>query len=461
MRIFRHYIHTSFVLLGFIESLIFFVSMYAGILLSVSGDVTPVKAIETCSPCAVLFAVSLSLPMVALGLYDKEIFRDFGTIVVRMTVGFVIGLILLALTIFVLPSLRIWSGAFAMAMVFAVGGMLGAHLLFLRLVNSEVLKRRILVLGTGDQAARIEALERDGQASCFVCVGYLWVNGLAPRIKASRIISPVNSLDDFVKGNKIEEIVIAVEDRRGRLPVSTLMECKLNGTAITDYQDFYERETGRVDLENLTPRSIIFFDVPVSGQLQQVAKWVCDVALSLAFCIFMLPLITVTAVAIRLESRGPIFYRQERTGLCERPFMLLKFRSMRVDAEKDGVPKWASSNDPRITRVGAFIRRTRIDEIPQVINVLKGEMSLVGPRPERPFFVEKLSREVPLFDARFRVKPGITGWAQVKYSYTGSIEGAKQKLAYDLYYVKNHSFFLDLIIILQTVRVIFWPPGVH
>jgi sugar transferase (PEP-CTERM system associated) len=261
-----------------------------------------------------------------------------------------------------------------------------------------------------------------------------------------------------VRKLRAQEIVLATDDRRG-LPVHQLLECKLAGIRIVDYLDFCERETGRVDLDALRPSWFIFSDGFRTGPVTDFTKRSFDCAVSVVMLILVLPILLLTALAIKLESVGPILYRQERVGLHGRQFILLKFRSMRVDAERDGMPQWARKRDPRVTRVGAWIRLLRIDELPQLVNVLKGDMSFVGPRPERPLFVEQIAREVPFYLERHSVKPGVTGWAQINYPYGASIEDARQKLSYDLYYLKNRGVFLDLVVLTQTVRVILWPTG--
>jgi sugar transferase (PEP-CTERM system associated) len=228
---------------------------------------------------------------------------------------------------------------------------------------------------------------------------------------------------------------------------------------VTDFATFHERETGSVELDTLDYGWFIFSDGFPTGLIHQVTKRTFDIMVSLAFLVVFLPMLVVAAIAIRLESPGPVILRQTRVGRKGRSFVLLKFRSMRVDAEEDGVPQWAAANDSRITAVGTFIRKFRIDELPQLVNVLEGHMSFVGPRPERPYFVDQLSAEVPFYGERHRVKPGITGWAQLNYDYGASREDAEKKLEYDLYYVKNNTVFLDVVIILQTIRVILWPHG--
>jgi sugar transferase (PEP-CTERM system associated) len=254
------------------------------------------------------------------------------------------------------------------------------------------------------------------------------------------------------------EIVVAADDRRG-LPVRQLLHCKLAGIKVTDFLDFWERETRTVDLEALRPSWLFYSDGFRSGPVDEFLKRSFDVVVSLGLLFLTLPLLVITACLIRLESPGPVLYRQPRVGLQGRVFTILKFRSMRADAETDGRPRWTAEGDPRITRVGAIIRKLRIDELAQILNVLRGDMSFIGPRPERPFFVAGLAQAIPYYDERHCVRPGITGWAQINYPYGASTDDARRKLAYDLYYVKNRSIFLDLLILLQTARVIFWNHG--
>lgn len=266
-------------------------------------------------------------------------------------------------------------------------------------------------------------------------------------------------LAELAREQNVEEIVVALDDRRDSMPVRALLDCKLAGLTITDYATFWERETGKVDLEALHPSWLIFSDGFVGGRPQAIVKRVFDLMSSLVLLAATFPLLCLTAILVRLDSPGPIFYRQERVGLNGVPFPLLKFRSMANDAEKDGVPRWAEVNDTRVTGVGRVIRLTRVDEIPQIINVMRGEMSFIGPRPERPFFVDRLKDLIPYYYERHRVKPGISGWAQLNYPYGASDEDAKQKFQFDLYYIKNYSLFLDLIVLVQTARVVMWPSG--
>jgi len=237
------------------------------------------------------------------------------------------------------------------------------------------------------------------------------------------------------------------------------LHCKLAGIKVTDFLDFWERETRSVDLDALKPSWLFYSDGFRCGPVDEFLKRSFDIAVSLSLLILTLPLLVLTACLIKFESPGPVLYRQDRVGLHGRVFTILKFRSMRADAETDGRPRWAAKGDPRVTRVGAIIRKLRIDELAQILNVLRGDMSFVGPRPERPFFVAELSKALPYYAERHWVRPGITGWAQINFPYGASTEDARRKLTYDLYYLKNRSFFLDSLILLQTVRVIFWNQG--
>ena len=238
-----------------------------------------------------------------------------------------------------------------------------------------------------------------------------------------------------------------------------MLQCRIAGIHVIDYLDFIERETEAVDLNALQPGWLIFSDGFRRSLLRRVCKRSFDIVSSLSLLLFTLPLLLLAALLIVIESPGPVLYRQQRVGLGGRPFVLLKLRSMRADAEKDGAPRWAQAGDHRVTRVGRFIRRARIDELPQLWNVLLGDMSFVGPRPERPVLVDDFCQQIPFYSERHCVKPGITGWAQTNYPYGASLEDARNKLSYDLYYAKNHGLFLDLIILLQTIRVILWADG--
>ena len=315
---------------------------------------------------------------------------------------------------------------------------------------SSLSDKRLVIVGCGyvgsavaqaalAEGARVEALTRNPEKAAI-----LRAAGLANVVVADLAAS---------------EVVLALEERRNALPLKDLLRIKTAGVHVNDFSTFMERETGRVDLDTLNPSWLIFSDGFSSGRaVSSFAKRLFDIVASGLLLLLTFPLIALFAVLVKFDSRGPAFFRQQRVGLYGQPFTLLKLRSMRTDAEVDGA-KWASEDDPRVTRIGRFIRKVRIDELPQVWTVLKGQMSFVGPRPEVPAFVDDLEDKLPFYAERHMVKPGITGWAQINYPYGASIEDSRRKLEYDLYYAKNYTPFLDLLILLQTLRVIMWPEG--
>ena len=269
---------------------------------------------------------------------------------------------------------------------------------------------------------------------------------------------PVNygfdNICDLVETEEIRSVIVALDERRGVFPYKELLDCKVRGINIIDGESFYERITGKILVEKINPSWLIFSEGFVKSGISRVVKRLVGVFISTVMLIVLSPLICLIAVAIKLDSRGPALFPQERVGEYGKTFVLYKFRSMQEDAEEETGPVWATEEDCRITRVGKIIRKLRIDELPQLWNVFKGDMSFVGPRPERSFFVEKLKETIPYYNERFTVKPGVTGWAQVKYSYGASEEDALEKLKYDLYYIKNMSFLMDLVIIFHTVKIV-------
>ncbi len=397
--------------------------------------------------------------MFSVGLYTWHIATSYVDLGLRILASFLVAYLIYAAMVYAVDDLAIAPATLGTALLVAIPATFGMRLGFLRVTDKAHLKSRILVLGTGDHAARIAELERRGRASRFMIMAFLDVKECAPEVGFGRVCPLPNDLLGFARRHEVDEIVLALEDRRGRLPVEPLIEARLNGLRVTDYQTFSERAQGRVDLDALRPSWFLYSEGFRSGRPHRVLKRGFDIVVSAALLGFTLPILMATAIAIKLESRGPIFYRQERVGLGGRPFVLIKFRSMHEEAEESGSPQWAQKRDPRVTRVGAIIRKTRIDEIPQALNVLKGDMSFVGPRPERPHFVKMLASQLPYYQERHSVKPGITGWAQLNYPYGASLEDAREKLQYDLFYIKYFSIVFDLSIVLQTVRVVMWSEG--
>lgn len=457
--ILRYHLLPRMLALGVFESFIDAAAAMLGmILIYGSSYVSQMGGIEFVGQSIVFASVFLTTRF-AVGLYNWECCSELKDVVSRTICAYVCGFGLLSAIFYLFPAVHIWRSAAAVSIPLAMAITLGTRYFLDRRVKGRFFLRRVLVIGTGIQAERIEHLERRKRQREFACVAYMEFANEERRVSSSRIISQVNSLPHYVAQHDIDEIVIAMADRRGRLPLQGLIECRLGGIKIRTYQNFLEKETGRVDPDALQPDWFLYSNGFPSRGLQQTIKRILDMAASLALIMVTLPIFIATMVAIKLEGEGPVFYIQERVGLRGRPFSLIKFRSMRPDAEEKGAPQWATVSDNRVTMVGRLIRKTRIDELPQLFNVLKGDMSFVGPRPERPFFVEQLNRLIPFYNERHEVKPGITGWAQLNYPYGASEADAKEKLAYDLYYVKYYSVIRDLTIMLQTMRVILWSHG--
>jgi sugar transferase (PEP-CTERM system associated) len=313
--------------------------------------------------------------------------------------------------------------------------------------SSSLGLRRVLVLGEGAEASHV---------ACDI-------HGAKPR-RATVVgvcgVADAPSLERVVHEHRVDDIVVAVREQRGgALPMDALLACRSRGIRVLSLSDFYERTRGEVPTDSLKASWLVFGNGFVQSPARVLVKRCFDILFSSILIVLAAPVMLLAALAIRLQGPGPVIYRQEREGLGGRPFMCSKFRSMRVDAESDGVARWATKNDARVTPVGAFLRRTRIDELPQLFSVLRGHMSLVGPRPERPAFVAELKKTIPFYDLRHSVKPGLTGWAQVRYGYCATHEDSRRKHQFDLYYVKNNSLLLDLLVLVETVRVVLFREG--
>jgi sugar transferase (PEP-CTERM system associated) len=462
IRILKHYIPAPVVVLAVVDGLILFGAMYLGLELRLlAGDIIRLEAILPVYPKAATFAVVMVMIMIALGLYDRDIKRGDVGYYARFLMGFAIGFAVMTLIFYVVPQVEFGRGAFALTFLFGILGTVVARTVFTRVVDHEKLKRRLLVLGTGSRPAHIESVLRDHNLDDrFHVVGYVPMGGTQHSVDRSRILPKDRPLLSLANHYHVDDIIVGVRERRGgNVPMGELLECRLEGVSVLDLPSFFEREMGRVQLDSLNPSWMVFSDGFDRSSYRNLVKRTFDIFASIALLALMLPVVVITAAAILIESGRPLLYRQERVGECGRTFELLKFRSMTADAEGDGKPRWAEQNDRRITRVGRIIRLLRIDEIPQVFNVLKGEMSFVGPRPERPYFVAQLAKHIPYYRSRHTVRPGITGWAQIRYAYGASVEDAREKLQYDLYYAKNHTLFLDVLILLQTTRVVLFGRG--
>jgi sugar transferase (PEP-CTERM system associated) len=460
IRFFRHYIPLSMFLLTVVEFAIFYlISGFAAEHYGRASSLPPMLE-NVYKPW--LFASILTLLNSTFGLYDWEWTKGLSSLLLRIAGSLFIAAGIIALGATVLPTTFPVGGEYLAGLILAMFSAVLIRLLFMEWGKTDLFKKRVLILGTGSRAAKIEEMVAAGEAQGLSIVGYMPLGAVHSYVPHERVINEDGSLFDIATRMKVEEIVVAVRERRGGgLPMTELLECKLRGLHILDLPGFFERQTGILPLESINASWMIFSEGFTTGSARDVVKRLFDLLVSGSFLLLFMPVMALTALLIRMESKGSIFYTQERVGQFGAPFTIYKFRSMFSDAEKDGLPVWARQKDDRTTRVGRFIRRTRIDELPQVMNVFLGHMSFVGPRPERPYFVNELSAQIPYYHARHSVKPGITGWAQVRFSYGASVEDAMHKLQYDLYYVKNHSLFLDFMILLQTTQVVVLGKGVR
>jgi sugar transferase (PEP-CTERM system associated) len=409
---------------------------------------------------SMLFATVALSSLVAMGLYNRRLDSRTASVIARMVVGLIIGAMAMAILTFLIGTLRLGPAMLALAICVALPMLATSRLVFVQVVGRDRFARRVLVYGTGAKAAELLNLRVRQDLRGFQVVGYVPTEGCKPVVPKELRINPGEALLDFVRDQDVDEVVVAMEDRRRGLPVHQLLDCRLAGVPVTDVLGFMERETGKVELSMLYPSWLIYTDGINRRGMVRVITRVLDLVAAGALLVLAAPLMLVTSLLIWIESgfRGPVLYAQTRVGLEGQLFTIYKFRSMREDAEKDGA-KWAQENDPRVTRVGRVIRATRIDELPQLLNVLMGSMSFVGPRPERPEFIASLSAKIPYYRERHCVKPGITGWAQLCYPYGASEHDALEKLQYDLYYVKKKSVLFDLMILLQTAEVVLWRKG--
>ncbi len=453
IRIFRHYLPKGLVLLGLSEVFVLAGALYVGARLR-SGDLTP----ESLTKAGVFIGVMLVV-MTAFGLYQRDLKEGqwgyFPRLIVSLSLGFLVfcGLVAFA------PSLVVPLPALAYAVLVALCGTMLTRLIYIAIVQRAATARHVLVLGTGRRARSLQVLAQgSGGRGGFRILGFVPCSEREER-DGPQVLRDPRPLAAIARDYGVREIVVGSRDRRLTLPVHELLECKLSGLRVMDLTTFFERESGRIELESLNASWLVFGDGFQQGVWKTRVKRLFDVAASLTLLALCAPLMAVAAVLVKLEDGGPVLYRQERVGQDGQVFRLLKFRSMRVDAEEDGRPQWARVNDDRATRIGRILRKARIDELPQAVNVLRGDMSFVGPRPERPFFVAQLRETVPYYHYRHVMKPGITGWAQVRYPYGASLQDAIEKLKYDLYYIKNHSLFLDIIILFQTLQVLIFQDG--
>ncbi len=458
IRLFKHYIPHAVLLLGLFD---------IGLLLT-AGDMAwrlragqigiGIGTLADRSGMLASFAAIMLTVMIAVGVYGAEALRSMRYASARLLVAISLGVIALSFVDWLTGETHFWRSVLAYAMALSIAFLVGNRLIVGGILGASAFRRRVLVLGAGNRADRLRKLG-DKAESGFVIVGYIGMSEGPHQVEEAINRSAIHNLGRFVENLGVSEVVLALEERRNALPLQDLLRIKTAGVHVNDFSSFIERETGRVDLDTVNPSWLIFSDGFSSARaLSSAAKRVFDVVASATLLILTAPVILIFAILIKLDSKGPAFFRQTRVGLYGQNFDVIKLRSMRTDAEVDGA-QFAAKNDPRVTRIGNFIRKVRIDELPQTWSVLKGEMSFVGPRPERPEFVTDLQEQLPYYAERHMVKPGITGWAQINYPYGANLEDSRHKLEYDLYYAKNYTPFLDLLIMLQTLRVVLWHEG--
>jgi len=452
-------------LLAMLEFCICVAAVYVAVYVRFDGQrLTEVDSINSPVITSILFGIVMPTTMMAMGLYQSRFRGGVLGVFLRSVIGFLCGAAILALLYYLIPSLYLGRGVFALAIIIAFFMVGTIRPMFFYTVDRDILKIRVLVLGAGEKAASIQRrLRRRVDRRGFRVVGYVpLVTDKSLAVSASDVVHlQSQKLLDWCLANTIDEIVVGADERRQGIPIEQLLECKLNGIDIIDLLSFFEREQGKLPLDILRPDWLIYSDGFEKGAFRDVMKRLFDIGASLLILLLTWPFMLFAVIAIKLEDglHAPVFYRQVRVGHLGREFEVLKFRSMSVNAEKDGKAQWATANDSRVTRVGALMRTTRIDELPQILTVMRGHMSFVGPRPERPQFVSELQKEIPYYQERHAVKPGITGWAQVCYPYGASLKDSIQKQEFDLFYIKNHTIFLDMLILCQTAEVVLFGKG--
>ena len=406
---------------------------------------------------ATLVTIIFQICLYYFDLYDLCLPTTFTDTATRITLAFGVGCIVLAVLYYLVPIIMISTKVFWLAYL-AICGVIALWRGFYAVVlEKRMFTRGIAILGSGELAQKIAAEINNRLDSGYKIIAHVG-DDPTKNTSTNPPVLPTSQLVQICKEAKVQKIVTAMEDRRGKTPIKELLACKMHGIPIEEGIPFYEGLTGKILVEKVDPTWIIFSDGFQKWRLTLMLKRCNDFCLAAIGLLFSLPLTIFTAFLIKIDSPGPVFYSQDRVGEQGKTFKIIKFRSMRLDAEING-PQWASENDNRVTRIGKFIRKVRLDEIPQLWNVLKGEMSIVGPRPEQPFFVEQLEKNIPYYSLRHNVKPGVTGWAQIFYPYGATEEDALRKLEFDLYYIKNMSLRMDLWIIFQTIKTVLFRKG--
>lgn len=458
----RTWIRTPLLLMAVVEMAVLYSSLYFAALVSYGSLDSFEDTHGPIAPRAGIVASAVLVSLIAMGLYQFHQRFYFREAVLRVLVGLVAGYLIVAVIFYAVPAVTVHRELANVSFAYSLTLLLAVRYFFVSTVDRNIFRRRTMIYGAGERAASLLALRRSADRRGFKIVGRVAAPGDTVIGDRSEVmVTNGKSITEYALERNAEEIVIAMDERRGNLPVRELLDARLKGIDVIDLLEFLERETGKIRIDLVNPGWLIFSPGFRTSKLRKFSERAVDLFISAGLFLLAWPVMLLVALAIKCEDgfSAPILYRQFRVGQGNRRFHVFKFRSMTVNAEADGKAVWAQKNDQRITRVGHFLRRSRLDELPQVFNVLRGEMSLVGPRPERPEFVEDLQKKIPYYSERHAVKPGITGWAQLRYSYGASEEDAAEKLQYDLYYIKNQSLMLDLLIILQTVEIVLWGKG--
>jgi len=465
VRLFRHYIHLPYVILGLIDLLVLVCAFVLAVFFRYFGDLAFFQeSLPFVLPSAIVFALFNLLVMISLGVHQSRIEDGMSGMMLRTIMALIVGIPLCGFG-YLMASDWLWylgsSSILTTGTVFGIFLLGAVRSLFFATAGKERFKRKVLVLGAGRRARQIlEDLKTPFNRKGFTLSGFVPLPDEPVEISEKHLLNLPTTMHDYILKHPVSEIVVAVDDRRKGLPMEDLLECKMEGIRIVDGATFYERESRKVALEMVTRGWLVFSDGFTVSSVFGVGKRSLDLLAATVLFLAGAPLMLLTVIAIKIEDglKAPVLYSQERVGFNGKVFRVHKFRSMGTDAEKNGAV-WANKNDARVTKVGNFIRKVRIDELPQIFNVLNGTMAFVGPRPERPVFVEQLSKKIPFYSERHRVKPGLTGWAQLCFAYADNEEDTREKLRFDLYYIKNQSLLLDLLVIIQTVEVVLFKKG--
>ncbi len=461
VRILGQYVPASLAVLALVEAALCYLALYAALLIRFQVDFRTLRhELGPLWPRGIAFSAIVVTCLLALGLYNSRQRTQLSSILARLLPALLASACVTAALFYGVPSLRLGRGVAALAIILGTCAVLTTRLVFTRIADEDIFKRHVLVYGAGQAATSMARLRRASDRHGFALAGFVQPPGEDRVVASEGVLDDGGDLNMLCDRLGITEVVVAMDDRRRGFPIPQLLACRLAGIEVTELLSFLERETGRVRIDLMYPSWLIFGQGFRRDPLRLFSSRMLDMCASLALLVVTLPAMMLTVIAIKFEDgwRAPALYSQARVGLSGRVFRLLKFRSMRQDAELNGA-QWAQHSDPRVTRVGALIRKLRIDELPQLVNVIRGHMSLVGPRPERPEFVASLAEKIPYYEQRHCVKPGITGWAQLCYPYGSSEADAIEKLQYDLYYIKNNSLLFDLAILIQTAEVVLFGKG--